>query len=316
MSTADPMARLMVEDRARVRAALREAGIGIRDLQAPDARHAARYLLTAWLAAAAAAVAWRALDGAWALLLVPALGVIQHVILNIVHEASHQVLLPGRRLNDRVADLLAALPIAHTVASYRLTQVDHHAYLRTPRDPSGYVTRPDLTAGGIRRTLLFLLCGRLAWELAARSLLGRRLEAEAAAERAAMQATDRRRLVAVALWQAPVAAACWATGLGGFWLAWIATLLTVTPTLDGIRTLVEHRALPGSAAPFHTRSHHVNALLSGLAAPFFQYHWEHHLFPAVPHHRLAELHRLLVARDVPGARPPDGGFLRVLARVA
>jgi hypothetical protein len=222
MSAADPMARLMVEDRARVHAALREAGIGIRDLQAPDARLAARYLLTAWLATATAAVAWRALDGAWALLLVPALGVIQHAMLDIVH-------------------------------------VDHHAYLRTPRDPSGYVTRPDLTAGGIRRTLLFLLCGRLAW---------------------------------------------------------IATLLTVTPTLDGIRTLVEHRALPGSAAPFHTRSHHLNALLSGLAAPFFQYHWEHHLFPAVPHHRLAELHRLLVARDVPGARPPDGGFLRVLARVA
>jgi fatty acid desaturase len=91
-------------------------------------------------------------------------------------------------------------------------------------------------------------------------------------------------------------------------VTWLATVMTVTPTLDGIRTLVEHRRAPGDAGAFHTRSHHRSLVVSGLMAPFFQYHWEHHLFPAVPHHELARLHRILVAQGVAGARARDGFF--------
>lgn len=310
-----PVAQALRADRAAVRNALRAAGLDVRQFQQPDVRHALRYLVTVWLALAGTAMAWRNMTGGWTLLLVPVMGVIQHAMLNIVHEASHQVLLPHRRWNDRVADLLTALPIGHTVASYRMTHLDHHRYLRTAQDPSSYVTRPDLTAREIRRTVLFLLCGRLVWELIARALRGRRLEADAAADPATLQATDRRRLLAVSLWQAPVLGACYFADLTGFWLAWLITVMTVTPTLDGIRTLVEHRSLAGNDGPFHTRTHHRSLFVSGLMAPFFQYHWEHHLFPAIPHHKLGELHRLLVARHVPGAQARDGGFFAVLARV-
>lgn len=309
------IARLLTEDQARVRETLHAAGRDLREFQEPDGRYTARYLLTVWLATAAVGAAWYVLKGAALLALVPAIGIIQHAMLNIVHEASHFALVKNRRWNERIADLAAALPIAHTVASYRLTHLDHHNYLRTPRDPASYVTRPDLTAGDIRRTLLFLLCGRLVWELAARILLGRRFEPEAAADKHALQDTDRRRLLAVALWHAPALAACYLAGMAGFWLAWMATVMTVTPTLDGIRTLVEHRARPGTYRAFHTRTHHRNIVVSGLMAPFFQYHWEHHLFPTIPHHQLAKLHRLLASRHVPGAQPGDGGFFAVLARV-
>jgi fatty acid desaturase len=310
----DGVAQALVRDRQRVRDALRALGLGIADFQEIDPLRAVRYLGTVWLATALAAWAWLALPGAWALLLVPVIGVIQHAMLNVVHEASHHLLLRDRRRNELVANLLAALPIGHTVASYRITHLDHHTYLRRPEDPSSYVTGPQLTAREIRRTLAFLLLGRLTWELAARALLGRRFEAGAAADRQALQATDRRRLLAVAAWHGVALALCWPTGLAGFWVTWLVTVMTVTPTLDGIRTLVEHRRAPGDAGAFHTRSHHRSPVVSGLMAPFFQYHWEHHLFPAVPHHELARLHRILVGQQVAGARPREG-FFASLARV-
>ncbi len=322
VATAPPepatLARLLQQDRAQVQAALARAGLKLRDFQALNGFAAARYLLTCWTGVAVSAVLWLTLPGYWCLLLIPALGVLQHALLNIVHEASHYSLLPDRRWNDRVADLLAALPIGHTVASYRLTHNDHHLYLRTAQDPSSYVTRPDLTRGEIRRTLLFLLGGRLVWELMARSLLGRRLEAEAAAEPELMKATDRQRLIAVAGWQLPALGLSFLLGLQWFWLTWLIVVMTVTPVLDGLRTLVEHRAADGagrgeSAGPaWHTRSHHRHLLVSALMAPFFQYHWEHHLFPGIPHHQLAALHRTLRALDVAGSRPATGGFFGTL----
>lgn len=309
------LARLLQRERSEVRAALAGAGRDLRDFQSVEPLPGVRYLLTCWVAVSAVAWLWIVLPGAWVLLLLPAMGIVQHAMLNVVHEASHYSLFPDRTWNDRLANLLAALPIGHTVASYRLTHNDHHLYLRTPRDPSSYVTRPDLTAAGIRRTLLFLLGGRLVWELLARSLLGRRFEAEAAAEPELIKATDRQRLLAVACWQLPALGLCVLAGLQWFWLAWLLVVMTITPTLDGLRTIVEHRSAADSGGDlsWHTRSHHRNPLVSGLMAPFFQYHWEHHLFPGIPHHRLADLHRTLLRLDVPGSRPAPGGFFGTLA---
>lgn len=316
-STIEPaeLARLLQRERAEVRAALARAGRDVRDFQVVERLPGVRYLATCWAAGAVLAALWLALPGYWVLVLLPAMGVLQHAMLNVVHEASHYSLFPDRTWNDRLANLLAALPIGHTVASYRLTHNDHHLYLRTARDPSSYVTRPDLTAAEIRRTLLFLLGGRLVWELVARSVLGRRFEAEAAAEPELMKATDRQRLMAVAGWHLPALAIFVAAGLQWFWLSWLVVVMTITPVLDGLRTIVEHRSAveSGDDLSWHTRSHHRHLLVSGLMAPFFQYHWEHHLFPGIPHHRLAVLHRELLRLDVPGSRPAPGGFFGTLA---
>jgi len=312
-----PLARLLQQDRAQVQTALARVDLRLRDFQTVTRLPALRYLLTCWTGVAVLAWLWQLLPDYWWVLLILPLGILQHALLNIVHEASHYSLLPDRRWNDRVADLLAALPIGHTVASYRLTHNDHHLYLRTARDPSSYVTRPDLTNGDIRRTLLFLLGGRLVWELLARSLLGRRLEAEAAAEPALMKATDRQRLLAVAGWQLAALALSLLLGLQWFWLTWLLVVMTVTPVLDGLRTIVEHRAGSGESVgtAWHTRSHHRHWLVSALMAPFFQYHWEHHLFPGLPHHQLAALHRTLLTLDVAGSRPVSGGFFGTLVRL-
>ena len=306
------IARLLQSDREQVRRTLQNTGLEIDSFHSVDWLYTLRYLLISWSGVVALAVAWNMLGGGWKILLVPFIAILQHAMLNVVHEASHYSLLKDKRWNDRVANLFAALPLGHTVASYRMTHNDHHNYLRTPRDPSSYVSRPDLTTGQIRRTLLFLLCGRLIWELLARSLLGRRFETDAAADEALMKTTDRGRLIANLCFQLLALAFWYSIGMVGFWIAWLFIVMTLTPVLDGLRTIVEHRMQPGLDVPFHTRTHHRNIVVSGLMAPLFQYHWEHHLFPAIPHHQLAELHKTLIRLDVKGAKPVDTGFFGTL----
>ncbi len=309
------LVQLLQADRERVTSALRSAGRDIREFQRVSNVWIIRYLLICWGAIAVTGFAWSVLMPGWKLALLPVLAITQHAMLNVVHEASHYSLLRSRRWNDRLGNWLFALPIGHTVGSYRLTHADHHAYLRTPKDPSSYVTDPGLTSVQVRRTLAFLLLGRLVWELVARSLLGRRFRPEAAANKASMQDTDRRRLAAIAAFHIPAGALCYSLGIAGFWLAWLLVVMTITPTLDGLRTIVEHRLPASEVSPFHTRSHHRSLIVSGLMSPFFQYHWEHHLFPGVPHPRLAQLHRELLRLDVAGAQAVEGGFFGALFRV-
>ncbi len=306
------IARLLQSDRQLVRQVLQNAGLDINRYGAVDWLYMLRYLLISWSGVVALAVAWNMLDGAWKFLLVPLIAILQHAMLNVVHEASHYSLLKDKRWNNRVASLFAALPLGHTVASYRMTHKDHHSYLRTPKDPSSYVSNPDLTTSQIRQTLFLLLCGRLVWELLARSLLGRRFETDAAADEALMKTTDRNRLIANLCFHLLALAFWYAIGMVGFWIAWLVIVMTLTPVLDGLRTIVEHRMQPGLDGPIHTRTHHRNIVVSGLMAPLFQYHWEHHLFPAIPHHQLGELHRTLIRLDVKGAKPVDTGFFGTL----
>ncbi len=303
-------------DRRPVREALERCGIELKSLQVVDQRYALRYFAIVWGAVAAIAWTWQATSWAALFLLLPCIGIVQHAMLNLTHEASHYLLFADRRWNDRIANLFAALPICHTVASYRMTHVDHHRYLRSVNDPSGYVTGPGLSRADIRRTLLALLGGRLVWELAARSLLGRRFAAQAAGEADEMKAVDRTRLIMVAVYQLAVGGFAYATGFVNLWIAWLVVVMTITPTLEGIRSMVEHRFPDDLELLQHTRSHHSNIVISGLLSPFFQYHWEHHLFPTVPHHRLADVHEVALRAGVEGARPVEGGFIGAVARLA
>jgi len=303
-------------DRGPLREALERSGLELKSLQAVDQRYALRYFAIVWGAMAAIAWTWQTTGWMGRFLLLPCMGIVQHAMLNLTHEASHYLIWADRRSNDLITNLFASLPICHTVASYRMTHVDHHRYLRSVNDPSGYVTGPGLSRADIRHTLLALLAGRLVWELAARSLLGRRLAAQAAGEADEMKATDRRRLILVAVYQLAAGGVAYATGCVDLWIAWLVVVMTITPTLEGIRSMVEHRFPDDVELRQHTRSHHRNIVVSGLLAPFFQYHWEHHLFPTIPHHQLAHVHEVALRAGLPGARPVEGGFLGAVARLA
>jgi len=62
-----------------------------------------------------------------------------------------------------------------------------------------------------------------------------------------------------------------------------------------LQNIIEHLGLPhDDDTLINTRSTRTNAVLRWLAWQM-QYHTAHHVFPAVPFHRLHELHKLLFA---------------------
>jgi len=230
-------------------------------------------------------------------------------MLLLTHEASHLSLLPHRAANYWFGNLFFALPIGQTVGSYAVTHAPHHRHVNTYQDTSFFLTNPELSQKRVLWILLSLLCGRVVWDLFVRTWSGRRAEASiktGGEEKVAR--VERIRLVALVLFHAPIIAAAFYFDVLWIWIAWTASTITLVPFFDGIRSIAEHRKGRDDSQSFHTRSHHLNAVLSALCAPFFQYHWEHHAVPAIPHHQLAKLHRILITAGIERARPVAGGL--------
>jgi len=95
--------------------------------------------------------------------------------------------------------------------------------------------------------------------------------------------------------------------------------------MTNFRTIVEHQPssdvcdtgrVPVPAITRCVRSHPLERFI--IAPVGFYYHYEHHLVPSIPCHRLGELRRLLQARghfDQPGIVWVEG-YLRTLWRLA
>lgn len=95
---------------------------------------------------------WRRDEGlAWgwsSLVWLPAaalIGILQHRIGLMGHEASHHLLHPNRLWNDLLADWLCFYPVFGTLANYRAKHLDHHLH---PNDPE---KDPNLEGGKFRR---------------------------------------------------------------------------------------------------------------------------------------------------------------------
>jgi fatty acid desaturase len=65
------------------------------------------------------------------------IGVLQHRIGLMGHEASHYLLHPNRRWNDLLADGLCFFPVFGSLANYRSKHLDHHLHPNDPeKDPN------------------------------------------------------------------------------------------------------------------------------------------------------------------------------------
>src|SRR5271156_7207068 len=59
----------------------------------------------------------------------------QHALLVLMHEGVHYRLLPNRRLNDWLSEVLLAWPHLVSARQYRKNHFAHHRYLNTEQDP-------------------------------------------------------------------------------------------------------------------------------------------------------------------------------------
>ena len=268
----------------------------------------------------------------WVLASVVVVGVQQHGLFILAHEAAHYRLFANRAVNDAVGRLIGMLG-AVSMCTYRVIHRLHHNNLYTDDDPDTAIH------GGYPRGVAYL------WKKLARDAVGlnawktlayffgapalndetqrapRPLDDTSPQLRAAARA-DRWWVVAFQL-GAPVAA--WAfggwRGLAQYAVLWALPLLTVLQPILRLRAILEHGAVASFDSPLtaartnRSGGGFGNCVARALLFPHHvNYHLEHHLYPAVPHYHLPRLHRLLLAKGaLAGAEVRDvGDTLRLI----
>jgi fatty acid desaturase len=255
--------------------------------------------------------AWQA--GAWALVAACALlmGTQQHALFVLAHEAAHYRLFSSRALNDAIGRLAATLG-GISMCTYRVTHRLHHNHLYGTQDPDlalnagyprgrAYLVRKlliDLSGRTAPRTYAYFF-GAPAIDTDARRAL-RPLDDTSPALRTAAR-RDRGVVVAFHL-GAPLVALLlggW-RGLAAYAVLWLLPLATVLQALLRLRAVAEHGAPAGYESPLTAARTNLPGrgplgwlVRLALFPHHVNYHIEHHLYPAVPHYRLAALHRRL-----------------------
>ena len=228
---------------------------------------------------------------------------ITQAMLLWVHEASHYHLRPGKRSNDIWCDLFFAGPVGMSVAAYRSRHMTHHAHLGTVDDGDSYPYRQSIKGPwALSWVLAKALSGGLGlWLVFNKYGPGAR---KAAAASAAVSPQWIAPLVTV-IFNLVLLAACIGTGRWYlYFLLWAYPIIAVAIVLNIIRTIAEHQ--PEDYPTLNNGEIRLTPLARTTLPNFFEkwlmyqanfnYHIEHHLFPSVPQHNLAFLHRHFVER--------------------
>lgn len=264
------------------------------------------------LIVAAIALAIATWPSAWMLLSIVVIGIAQHGLFVLAHEAAHYRLFADRTAND-LAGRVIGMVGGVSMCTYRVTHRLHHNNLYTEEDPDTAIH------GGYPRGRAYLLeklvrdlAGLNAWKTFAYFFGSPAINADTNREirplddtSPELRAAARRDRLWVAGFHlaAPVAAfaAGGGQGLLMYLVLWVVPLVTVLQPILRLRAICEHGAAQDLSSPLtaartnRTSGSLGNWLARGLLFPHHvNYHVEHHLYPAVPHYHLPALHRLLV----------------------
>jgi len=245
----------------------------------------------------------------------------QNALTLWAHEASHYSLSRKKDLNDKLGDFFVAGPLGMTIGQYRWHHVPHHLYLNDPErevNPLAWIC--------IRGTHLFkeLFQGMMGkYGIQALSRYGYSADDPKYDNR---PGRTRASLISFVISNGALFAFC---ALQGQWWAyfalWIGPIFTLTLIIGNFRTLVEHQASSDVCdvglvkLPPITRVIKSNPIERFLIAPVGLYfHHEHHMFPAVPYHRLRDVRKLLEERGYFSSNEIvyGDGYIRTLWRIA
>jgi fatty acid desaturase len=284
--------------------------------QLNDALSLLAIVQTGVLLAAAAGLIVGLWGSPWMLAGIALMGIAQHSLFILSHEAAHYRLLSHRGAND-VLGRLIGMSSGVSMCTYRVTHRLHHNNLYGSEDPDTAIH------GGYPRGKAYLLrklaqdvVGWNAWKTYAYFFGAPAINEDTQRairplddtspqlRKAARQ--DRYWVVAahIAMPIAAFALAAW-HGVAVYLLVWIVPLMTALQPILRLRAVCEHGAVSDLSSPLtaarsnRTWGNWSNRLLGGLLFPHHvNYHLEHHLYPAVPHYHLPALHRALQARGV------------------
>lgn len=214
--------------------------------------------------------------------LIPVQGVLIVFLFTLEHEATHRTPFGNQRLNEevgRVAGFLLLLPFEW----FRYFHLAHHRWTNIEgKDPELVGGKPETKLGWV-----WHVSGLPYWwaevKLIAVLVMGR-------AEGEFLPEGAKKRVVFEARGMAMVAInpVLWPL----FWWVWILPVLVGQPFLR-LYLLAKHGDCPRVANMFeNTRTTFTNRIVRFLAWNM-PYHVEHHVWPAVPFHRLPEVHGMI-----------------------
>jgi fatty acid desaturase len=219
-------------------------------------------------------------------------GVVLIFLFTPLHECIHRTAFRTRALNEAIAfviGLLILLPREY----FRAFHFAHHRFTQDPaRDPELAAPKPTNL-----RQWLWHVSGMPYWIAQARSTVthafGRAAETFSTDDNQRSAVILEARIV-LAIY-AVVLVASLATGSTAALLYWVIPALLGQPALR-LYLMAEHGLCPLAPDMLeNTRTTYTNAVIRALAWNM-PYHAEHHAYPAVPFHRLAEVNRAIGPR--------------------
>jgi len=252
----------------------------------------------------------------WMLAGMVLMGVAQHSLFILSHEAAHYRLLSHRGAND-VLGRLIGISSGVSMCTYRVTHRLHHNNLYGSEDPDtaihggyprgrAYLLRKlaqDIVGWNAWKTYAYFFGAPAINEDTQRAI--RPLDDTSPQLRKAAR-QDRYWVVGahIAMPLLAYALAGW-HGLVVYLVVWIAPLMTALQPILRLRAVCEHGAVSDLSSPLtaarsnRTLGNWPNRVLGAVLFPHHvNYHLEHHLYPAVPHYHLPALHLALQTRGV------------------
>lgn len=274
-------------------------------------------------------------------LLIPFMGLVQYYIVISGHEAVHKTLCANRSSNEFLGVFGQSL-IGVNFHAYRLQHIDHHRCSSNNEDPDAHIYMKVMSKSAGWPRFLYLVFGtfiEIFIKIRQKGSGGYGTERNIKPELARSMKRDSIFVVLAQLCIMGIATLClgglpfhieapeWILlVLGMIWsyaIVWIVPLFCVTVFLNRCRIVIEH----GLAQHIAHRTQNFggpriptidvvpNPLERIIFAPFlFNYHCAHHLFMAVPHYCLPELHDLLCKHQHDGHHRIEGGYIRALWR--
>ena len=252
----------------------------------------------------------------WMLAGVVLMGIAQHSLFILSHEAAHYRLLSHRGAND-VLGRLIGMSSGVSMCTYRVTHRLHHNNLYGSEDPDtaihggyprgrAYLLRKlaqDIVGWNAWKTYAYFFGAPAINEDTQRAI--RPLDDTSPQLRKAAR-QDRYWVVGahIAMPLVIYAVAGW-QGLVVYLVVWILPLMTALQPILRLRAVCEHGAVSDLSSPLtaarsnRTLGNGPNRVLGAVLFPHHvNYHLEHHLYPAVPHYHLPALHLALQTRGV------------------
>jgi len=234
-------------------------------------------------------------------------GIVLVFLFTPLHETIHRTAFMTRELNETMAFVIGVL-ILLPREYFRAFHFAHHRFTQDPaRDPELATPKPANL-----RQWLWQVSGLPYWIAQTRGTvehaLGRAPETFYKDEKQRRAVITEARIV-LAIYALVLLASITLSSTAAL-LYWVIPALLGQPALR-LYLMAEHALCPLTPDMLeNTRTTYTNALMRALAWNM-PYHAEHHAYPAVPFHRLAEVNRAIA----PGLKSTSNGYIAVQRQI-